>query len=224
MKNLILFTVIALSSVGCGTTKPLLELGEKERSVIAKLQARVADNGPKLQKAARNLGELGAEYEALNFELEDQLAKARQLESMQSFLTTVPEEFRQTQRAVVLYHLYETEQAEQSVLQSRMNQRRQSTVDINRAYTQFATLLNDALKNMEVILRYANQPKSARIQSSTDNFLTEVRSFRTTLEATESTRLKSLAADVQKIEERALKARQKSADAIQKLISLKGEK
>ena len=222
MKCIFIAVSVAISLCSCASNNAILELSEKEKAVISKVRAKVAENKPKVIKAADNLGELGADYEELNFELEDSLAKARQLESMQSFLSTVPEDFRETQRAVVLFHLYETEQAEQKVLQARMAQRRESTKIIVDAYSQFTTLLDDALSNLEILIRYVNQPKSAQILAVTDTFLEEVKSFRSTLQETDNSRLNQIAAKVQSFEERAAIARSKSAEALQQFLAIQG--
>ena len=103
-----------------------------------------------------------------------------------------------------------------------MAQRRESTKIIVDAYSQFTTLLDDALSNLEILIRYVNQPKSAQILAVTDTFLEEVKSFRSTLQETDNSRLNQIAAKVQSFEERAAIARSKSAEALQQFLAIQG--
>ena len=223
MRSMLLVSVFSMIFYGCASNKEILNLAENEKNVIINLRLKIDENKGKVEKAEKNIGELGASYEELNFLLEDSLSKAKRLESMQSFLSSVPDEFRQTQRSVVLYHLYEVEQAEQKVLRARMAERQASVKEITKAYSRLSALLGDALENLELLIRNVNQPKSARILAITDTFLDEVKSFRTSLVESENPRLNNLANRVLAFEERAIQARQDSAETLQTLLSIKGE-
>ena len=222
MKTSILLFVFAIFAAGCASSGSVRDLGAKEKEVIQGVQKRISANKPMVDSASRSLGELGAAYAEKEFELELALAKAKRLESMQSFLASPPEEFRETQRAVVLYHLYEVEQTEQKVLEARMAERRASVQEIGAAYRQLEVLLKDAAKNLEVVLENLNQPKSARILAFTENFLSEVTAFRETLEKSDNPRLQRLAADVVQFEILAGKAKEDATRAIQAYTTVTG--
>ena len=219
---LIVFAVFAVFSASCASSGSVRDLGVKEKEVIQGVQKRISANKPMVDSASKSLGELGAAYAEKEFELELALAKAKRLESMQSFLASPPEEFRETQRAVVLYHLYEVEQTEQKVLEARMAERRASVEEIGAAYRQLEVLLKDAAKNLEIVLEYLNQPKSARILAFTENFLSEVTAFRETLEKSDNPRLQRLAADVAQFEILAFKAKEDATKALQAYTTVTG--
>ncbi len=223
MKARVLLIVFAVFATGCVSSGSVRELGQKEKDLIQAVQKRISDNKPKIDGAAKTLGELGATYAEMEFGLELALAKAKRLESMQSFLASPPAEFRETQRAVVLYHLYEVEQAEQKVLEARIAERRASVQEIGAAYQQLGTLLNDAAKNLEIVLKHLNQPRKARILAFTETFLGEVKAFRETIETSDNARLQKLAADVAHFETLAGKAKEDATKALQAFITLIGE-
>lgn len=222
MKNSLFSVFVVFLVSACASPGPIMEIGEREKEVINKVQKRLEENQPKVEEAAATLGELGAAYTQLDFELELALAKAKRLESMQSFLASAPKNFRITQRAVVLYHLYEVEQAEQKVLEARMAMRRASVKEISAAYAQLQSLLDSAASNLEIILEHLNRPRRARILAFTENFLAEVKSFRETLETSSNPRLKKLAADVAQFEGAANEAKADATKAMQAFTTLTG--
>ena len=222
MKNTVASILFLMLLGGCVSNGPIRDLGKKEKDVIQKLNKRLADNKPIIESATKVMGDLGAQYEEYNFALELSLAKSKRLDSMQSFLSSPPDEFRETQRAVILYHLYEVELAEQKVLQARMAERRASVQEIATAYAQLGKILSDATKNLEVLLKHVNRPKNARIVAFTDTFLGEVKTFRTTLAESDNPRLKELASEVEAFEIRAEKAKQDATSALQLFTSSNG--
>ncbi len=223
MKRALLVVAVAVLATGCVSGGSVRDLGAKEKEVIQAVHERIRQNKPHVQNAAKQLGELGGDFAEKEFELELALAKAKRLDSMNSFLASPPDEFRETQRAVVLYHLYEVEQAEQKVLQARLKERRASAQEISAAYGQLESLLVSAAKNLEIVLKYLNQPKSAQILAFTETFLGEVKAFHQKLAQSDSPRLKKLAAEVAQFEAQATQAKQGASEALQAFSALKGE-
>ena len=211
-------------TVGCSAFRgeSVRELGEREKQVFDALRTRLTQNAPMMRNAATTMGNLGADYAEKEFELELALAKAKRLESMTAPWNAPRDDMAATQRAVVLYHLYELELAEQKVLQSRMEKRRADAAEVLAAYNQFSVLLSHAQDNMKIVLQYLNQPKSARIRAFTATFLDEVTAFREGLQASENPRLKELAEDVARYEEMAQKAKEQADEALTSIFSTRG--
>jgi hypothetical protein len=199
------------------------DLGQEEKEAFQALDKRLAENDKMLKKAARNLGELGAEYAEKEHELELSLSKAKLLESMKAPWAPEREEFAATRRAVVLYHLYEIEMAEQKELEARMHRRRMAAQEIIAAQKKLRKLLKEASKNMEILLRHLNQPTSSQILAFSENFLGEVEAFRKELQASENPRLRQLAQDVARYEAKANKTKEQAVKAIEAIIKVKGD-
>lgn len=223
MRHLVVVLVVAALAGGCASGGAIRELGSKEKEVIDAVRQRISENEPKVEAASKTLGELGASYVDKEFGLELALAKAKRLDSMRAPWAAPPDEFRETQRAVVLYHLYDVEMAEQRVLDARMAERRAAVQEINRAYGDLEKLLVEASKSLELVLGYLNQPKSARILAFTESFLGEVTAFRERLAESDSPRLQKLAADVARYEMMVGQAKQRADSALQALMRLGGE-
>ena len=222
MKRFAALCSFVLLTVGCAALDPaaVRDLTDSELAAFNALDQRLADNRPAMRSATKNLGELGAEWTEKAFELERNLAKAKRLESMQAPWAPVREEFAKTQRSVVLYHLYEVEMAEQKVLEARMAQRRAAAQELSKAYDRNAKLLDDASTNLEIVLQYLNQPKSASIRAFTANFLSEVTAFREQLQKSENPRLVALAEDVARHETAVVVYKQQADEALQALLRL----
>ena len=169
------------------------------------------------------LGELGAEYERMAFSEELAMSQTKRLESMQAPWAAPPDSLVATQRAVVLYHLYEVERAEHKVLMSRIAARRESATQVLAAYRKLRTLLEDAGKNLEIVLGHLNQPESARIRALTTTFLNEVTAFRNQLQASENPRLREMAEDAARFEEAARKAREQADKALETILQPRGQ-
>ena len=207
---------------GCATGGSVRQLGPLEMEVIHAVDKAVTDHGPMLEAAARSLGELGAEYAKKEFELELSVAKAKRLESMQAPWASPTSDLASTQRAVVLYHLYEVEMAEQRVLDARMAERRAAAQQIIAHYGRLSPLLRESAQNMETLLQYLNQPKGAHIAAFAQAFLGEVTAFRSTLQASDNLELQRLAADVARYEASAGRAKEQAASALDAILRLGG--
>lgn len=221
MRRLVIPLGVALLSA-CATGRSIRQLGPMEMQLIQAVDSAVAANEPMMRAAANNLGELGAEYTQKEFELELSLAKAKRLESMQAPWASPTPDLAATQRAVLLYHLYEVEMAEQRVLDARMAERRAAAREVLANYQRLGPLLTEAARNMEVLLQHLNQPKSAQIMAFADALLGEVTAFRERLRASETPELQALAADVARYEAFANRAKERASAAVDAVMRLGG--
>lgn len=202
----------------CASGGSIRQLGELELQTLNKVDSALAANEAMMSAAAASLGELGAAYAALEFDLELKMVQAQRLEAMRAPWAAPPDDLVATQRAVVLYHLYEVELAQQKVLDARMAERRAAGRNVLEAYQRLAPLLRDASQNMEVLLEHLNQPKDARIRMIANAFLGEVASFRTTLQSSANPELQGLAADVARYEDFANRAKEQAAAALNGIL------
>lgn len=214
------FLLIAVAAAGCASGGSVRELGQAEQEMFKTLSDTLASNEKMVRKVSDQLGALGADYTRLEFELEQSVTKARLLDAMQSAWTAPPSEFAETQRAVVLYHFYELELAEDKVLEARIRERRERSREILTAYRTLNKLLKDASRNLEIVLENLNQPTDATIRAFTASFLAEVTAFREELEQSENPRLRQLAEDVARYEEEAIRTSEKAEKALDALLKL----
>lgn len=223
MKTAVISLYILALTTGCAAldSGAVRELSQHEKAAFNALDDRLQANRPLMEDATTTLGELGAEWTEKEFELERDLAKAKRLESMSAPWASPRDEFVETQRSVVLYHLYEVEMAEQEVLEARMAKRRAAAEELLIAYDRYAELLGEASNNLEMVLKYLDQPKSAQIISFTSTFLSEATAFREQLQKSENPRLQSLAEDVARNEATVLAFKQQADDALQAYLRLK---
>jgi hypothetical protein len=207
-------------AVGCASGGSVRELGQSEKEMFAALNERLEANQTFVRKTANQLGELGADYERLEFELELALTKARLLDAMQAPWATPHEVSSLTQRAIVLYHFYELELAEGKVLEARIRERRARARELYTAYRRLKALVADAGKNLEIVLEHLNQPTDAQIRAFTAAFLAEVTAFRQELRESDNPRLRELADDVERYEEAARKSTEDAEKALQAILKL----
>lgn len=222
MKTIAGVMLIAFLLVGCSSSQAVRQLSVAEKQAFDSLSVRLDNNRQFMEKALGALSELGAAYTESASELEQALSKAKLLESMQSTLANTSDEFVETQRAVILYHLYEMDLAEQKMLESRVAEREAACAEVQDAYDQLNDLLAGATDNLEVIIRYMNQPKKARIKELTANFLGEVNAFRMQLAGEENPLLNKLANDVARYEARVNVSRARAEAALNLINAVKG--
>lgn len=212
--------LISVMAAGCASGGSVRELGQTEQEMFQTLSDTLKSNEKMVRKVSEQLGELGVDYTRMEFELEQSVSKAKLLEAMQAPWATPRGEFAETQRAIVLYHFYELELAEDKVLEARIREQRESAREILTAYRKLNKLLEDAAKNLEIILEYMNQPTEAQIRAFTANFLAEVTAFREELQQSENPRLQRLAKDVARYEETARNSTEKAERALEALLKL----
>jgi hypothetical protein len=219
-----LWLACGLLATGCAAMDPgaVRDLSAAERRAFAALDQRLRDNRPAMQDAVGTLGELGAEWTEQAFEAERNLARARRLESMQAPWAQTAGEYAQTQRAVVLYHLYEVEMAEQQVLEGRVAARRAAAEELLGAYDRYAGLLGEATGALEVVMEHLEQPDSARLAAAIATLLDETAAFREALQRSDNPRLQALAAEVARSEAAAMAVRQQADAAVQAMLRLQG--
>lgn len=207
----------------CASGGSIRELGTLELQTLNAVDSALTENEAMMIGAATNLGELGAEYAAVEFDLELKMVQAQRLEAMRAPWAGPSDDLVATQRAVVLYHLYEVELAQQKVLDARLAERRAAGRRVMEAYGRLAPLLRGASDNMEVLLEHLNQPKDAQIRMIAGAFLGEVTAFRTALQASENPELQALAANVVRYEEFASRAKEQAAAALNGILKPGGE-
>ena len=211
---------IILVAGGCASSGSVRELGVSEKAMFAALDERLDQNDTFVRKTADQLGELGAEYVRIEFDLERKLTRAKLLEAMRTPWIAPPDDLIMNQRAIVLYHFYELELAEEKVLDARIRERKAHTREILTAYRRLNALLKDAATNLEVVLENLNQPTDAQIRAFTSTFLAEVTAFREQLRKSDSPRLRELADDVERYEEAARKANENAENALRAILEL----
>jgi hypothetical protein len=127
-------------------------------------------------------------------------------------------EFATTQRAVVLYHLYQMELAEREELEARIRERRARAREVLVTYRRLHALLVEASENLELVLEYLNQPASTRISEYTENLLAEIGAFRAELQQSENPQLRGLAEDVARYQEAARRSREDAEKAVDAIL------
>jgi hypothetical protein len=215
---------LVLLGTGCAALDPaaVRDLSRQEQRALAALEQRLDDNRPALTAAVVTLGKLGAEWEERAFGLERELARAKRLESMQAPWTRPADEFTETQRSVVLYHLYELDMAEQRLLDARVAERHAAARSLAEAYDRHAELLGEAAGNLEIVLEYLDRPGSARIGEFAATFLAEVHAFRAQLQRSDNPRLRSRAEAVARQEQALLSLERQAQEALQVYLRLRG--
>lgn len=219
MKQTLILLWLALQFAGCGSSSGIRQLGDRELEAFQALQKSLAANEEFIRGATQTLSDLGALYEEKEFELELALAKAKLLESMQAPWAPVRDSLAATQRAVILYYLYELEAAEQKAIDARIAQRRAAAQEVLAAYARLSTLIDGAAQNLKIIIEHLNQPKSARIRAFTSTFLDEVAAFRAQMQSSENPRLQHLAQQIARYEEQVSNARLQAQNAMDALLN-----
>ena len=218
MKRILIIICLILITSGCATIR---ELGEAERGMLQDLNSRLTANEKLIQTASTTLGEIGGDYAEWEYDLDIRLAKAKRLEAMTSLWVKTDDELKETRRAVLFYHLYEVELAEQKVIEARVKERQEAAKEIITAYRRLNALTKDAQKNLEIVLKYVNQPRSAQILEVTTNFLNEVKAFREELQSSDNPRLRKLAENVQKFEDKSFKAKEQAVKVFETYEKIK---
>ena len=207
-------------AAGCASSGSVRELGQSEKQMFVALDERLEENETFVRKASDQLGELGADYARMEFELELALAKAKLLDAMQAPWSEPREVSAVTQRAIVLYHFYRLELAEEKVLEARIRERRARARELYTAYRKLKALVADAGESLEVVLENLNQPTSAQIRAFTATFLAEVTAFREELRVSDNPRLRELADEVERYEEAARKTTEDAERALAAILKL----
>ncbi len=222
MKVIAGILLVALMLAGCSSSQAVRQLSVAEKQAFDSLSVRLDENRQYMETALTALSALGASYTESATELEQALSKAKLLESMQSTLANASDEFVETQRAVILYHLYEMDLAEQKMLESRVAERETACAEVLDAYNRLNNLMAGATDNLEIVIRYMNQPKKARIKELTANFLGEVVAFRQDLAGQDNPLLNKLADDVARYETRVNVSRARAEAALNLINAVKG--
>ena len=212
--------LLALSAGGCASGGSIRELGESEEQMFTALADTLKSNERDVRDVTARLGELGADYTRLEFDLERTVATARLLDAMQAPWTVPSDGFAVTQRAVVLYHFYALERAGERVLEARIRERQARAREMLTAYRRLNGLVSEAAQSLEIVLKHLNQPTDARIRAFTAAFLAEVTAFREELHESDNPRLRELAEEVERYEEAARQATDDAETALQAILRL----
>ncbi len=172
----VLIICLALLTTGC--VRGVRELGHKERQAFDALSQRLKDNAQPMEAAANTLSRLAAEYAELQFELETAVAHAKRLESMRAPWVLPPADMAETQRAVILYHLYEVEMAQQKLLDALIQERREATDHIVERYEKLCQLLEQSQGNLETTLGYITQSKWEHLKDFAKSLRQDVQAYR----------------------------------------------
>lgn len=202
-----LLSLLLLTGCGVFEGAAVRALGNREKEALDKLSQRLAENQKPLRAAASQLDALTAEYARIEFQEELALSKAKLLESMRSPWADPSPGIAETQRAVVLYHLYELELSQLKALDARIEARISAEKELTKAGRELQRLVEKAADNLALVLRHLNQPRSARIRAFTETFLAEVSAFRGQLSQSDNPHLRAIAERVQHYEQRAQEAK-----------------
>lgn len=211
---------IALVLSGCAGLSggSVRKLSELEKDYYAKLQERMKSNAKSFNESLDDLLRLAVSSAEDEHSLSLSISKAKLLESMKAPWSSPGTGMVATQKAVVLYHLYDLAEASQSAFHARVEERRGAIRALKEAYTGLAALLDQAAEAQKLLLAYLDQPASARASAFVGNVLTEASAFRERLDESQNPELKALAARTGQAVERVAKAKEQ-VDNLLKLLS-----
>jgi hypothetical protein len=209
--------IVALGflALGCGAGSAR-DLSHGETEYLKAVKQRVADNRAAVEGLLADLGSMDRYYARIEREKTvTAFAQAKLLESMKAPWTTPPEHLQATQRAVVLYHLYELLDQERQRFEAQ-----QAARDAERnlplaTYAQLGILLNEAIENEKVILEYLDSGDVGQIAATFDETLRQAHAFSLELAKSDDQRLQQIAADAEQAAARAQQAR----NAIQAVLT-----
>ena len=210
--------VASLMLAGCASSG-VRELTQAELDLTKRLHSRLDENGEALYSVLDGLTGLATEAIRDQHTLSLSISKAKLLESMRSPWIQPHPDLAATQKEVAFYHLFALAEAEASLFEARLEERRASVEEIRKAYGTLAALTAQIIEAEELILAHLNQPANAQISLFLGNLLTEVRAFREELSASENPRLKALAGDVERAEGRVGKATELIEKALETIMT-----
>jgi hypothetical protein len=194
------------------------QLTEAENEVLVKLRDHQKKNREAVHGSLDDLMRISTEAFADQYSLDLSISKAKLLESMKSPWLKPRSSLVRTQMDVTLYHLYALSEAERELFDARLNLRQESIRETKKAYDRLLTLTNQIIESEKVILAHLNQPVNARISGFIDNVLVETKAFRETVAASDNPRLRSLAEDVEKAEERVERIKDLIDQALERIL------
>ena len=207
-----IFALCGCASFGRGVR----DLTASEKAYLTALREGVTANQPKLQNALDDIGHIHDETAAREQrDLLGAIAKAKLLESLRSPWAPAPNT-RETQRAVVLFHLYDLAQSEQRAFEAAQAQRAAVRAQIASHWIRIEDLLSQATDNQEQILKDLNQPADQQVANVVGDFLAEAKAFQSELAKSDDPELKRLADET----ERALAKVDNAKDQLDGILKL----
>lgn len=210
--------LLALGLGGCASSRAVTELSLHQVDAYDALLARLEQQLEPMELALYELRRLDADYTAKAFELERELARAEKLDAMNAPWAHPDQEWLETQRAVMLYNLYEVDRAEDLVLSARLAERQARIDQVFERYETSVELVRQAVEHVDAIAAYLGRSRTARLQELTGQFLDQVRAFGEGLEGSDSPRLRALAEKTKTFEEEAREAEREADRAIANLL------
>ncbi|HEY3253755.1 MAG TPA: hypothetical protein VGJ91_07400 [Polyangiaceae bacterium] len=221
MNRLNLLACAVLLACGCSSA-PVRELSKAEGDYLAAVAKRVDEHSVAVAQLVQDLRTIDRQYAQEERQRTlSAIAQTRLLESMKPPWPAPSSSLQATQRAVVLFQLYELLGQERAVLEAEQTQRDARRQKIIDSYQQLGTVLSRVITNEKIVLEYVNQPKSSRIAAMIDETVKESSALSEELAKSSDPRLQALAAQTEKATERADKARDGIKAALEALSNLK---
>ena len=209
--------------LGCGCSSATVrELTKGETEYTAAVAKRVDDHSAYVEQLVLDLRAIDRQY--AHEEREKTLtaiAAAKLLESMKAPWAAPSASLQTTQRAVVLFHLYELLGQQRALFEAEQierDARRQKIID---SYQKLGTVLSSVITNEKIVLEYVNQPKGSQIAAIIDETLKESSVMSAELAKSSDPRLQMLAAQTEKAADRVEKTKDAIQAALEALNNLK---
>ena len=197
-----------------GCLSATVKLERQTIETFQKVEKRLKENQPVIDKALGDLAELQKEAIIDQHALSHSLAKAKLLESLKSPWVQPPSDLTATQKEVVFYYLYELSENQRDLLSAKLSERQAGIEEVKKAYAKLTSLTQEILSLEQTILASLDQSTSTQLIGFTQTVLGETKAFREQLAASDNPRLKTLANDVQKVEDKIAQGK----DVIQKTL------
>lgn len=214
MSRLFLLGSLAVLSVGCGTGA-VRELTKAEQEYLVAVEKRADSHRATVEALLADLRALERQFAfAERQNTTTAVAQAKLLESMQAPWAAPSASLETTQRAVILFHLYELLGQEKALFEAEQEERDAERQKVMDEYDTLANLLKDALEDEKIVLAYANQPTGSHIAAILEQTLTEAHAASGSLAKSSDPRLQKLAGETDRIADRVAKAKEAIQDAI----------
>lgn len=205
----------ALLACGCSSAS-VRELTKAETEYTAAVATRVDDHRAAVQQLVADLRAIDRQYAREEREKTlTAIAGAKLLESMKAPWAAPSPSLQTTQRAVVLFHLYELLGQQRALFEAEQTERDARRRKIIDSYQSLGTLLSRVLNDEKLVLEYVNQPKGSQIAAIIDETLKESSALSAELAKSSDPRLQALAAQTEKATDRVDKTKNAIQAALQ---------
>jgi hypothetical protein len=190
-------------ALGCSTAS-VRQLSKGETEYLDAVTTRVDANRASSEQFLDALAVVDRQYAAIEREKGmNAIAEAKLLESMKAPWESPPAHLQATQRAVILFHLYELLSKDRALFEAEQTERAESRTATLATYDQLATLLHAILTDEKIILQYLEQPKGSQIAGVVNETLVQATAFQAELAKSNDARLQKFAAETATAIERA---------------------